>query len=82
MTVHVSDQGVFGLTTGCPLPIPEDCGVLSLDCSGSEGDVSMIGGKGRLSRSVGVGEADEVGLDPSDSEPRRVGFIALVVQNP
>jgi hypothetical protein len=36
----------------------------------------MIGGKGRLSRRVGVGEADEVGLDPSESEARRVGFIA------
>jgi hypothetical protein len=38
----------------------------------------MTGGRGRLSRSVGVGEADEVGLDSSDSDPRRVGFILTV----
>lgn len=77
MTVNVSDQGwvKMKLTTGCPLPMPAGCGSLSLGCSGNEGDVSMIEGRGRLSRSVGVGEADEVGLDPSDSEPLRVGLI-------
>lgn len=35
----------------------------------------MMGGRGRLSRTVGVGEADEAWFDSSDSEPRRVGFI-------
>jgi hypothetical protein len=38
----------------------------------------MTGGSGRLSRRVGVGEADEVGLEPSDSEPRLAGFIVAL----
>ena len=59
------------------MPIPEaDWGVGSLTELAPGGDVSTMG-NGRLSRRVGVGEADEVGLDSSDCDPRRVGFIVM-----
>lgn len=59
------------------MPIPEaDWGVGSFTGLVPGGDVSTMG-NGRLSRRVGVGEADEVGLDSSDCDPRRVGFILI-----
>ena len=59
------------------MPIPEaDWGVGSLTELALGGDGSTMG-NGRLSRRVGVGEADEVGLDSSDCDPRRVGFILI-----